>query len=248
MRILAQHQPAYLPWLGMLHKASVADVFVIMDDVQYLRREFQNRNRIKVGDGRWTWLTVPVDLRSSPSLLIRDVLIKQPEPGARAWNLHHWTALKTSYANAPYFGEYRAFFEWLWLDQRWERLTDLNVAVLRQALTWFGIKTELLLASDQQFTGKGSDLIMDQAVRLEADILFAGQLGVNYLDVPAFTAAGIDVVFQDYRHNPYPQRFGGFMSHLSFVDLLFNCGPDAAEIALTNNITRDDLCRLHSIR
>ncbi|CAN5369289.1 WbqC family protein [soil metagenome] len=232
----------------MLHKASVADVFVIMDDVQYLRREFQNRNRIKVGDERWTWLTVPVDLRSSPSSRICDVLIKQPEPGARAWNLNHWTALKTSYANAPYFTRYREFFEWLWLDQHWERLADLNIAILRQALSWFGITTELVLATGRHFTGRGSDLVMDQAVRLDADLLFAGQLGVNYLDVPAFTAAGVEIVFQDYQHNPYPQRFGKFMSHLSFVDLLFNCGPDAAEIALANNTTREDLCRLRSTR
>ncbi|HSJ06475.1 MAG TPA: WbqC family protein [Longimicrobiales bacterium] len=239
--ILAQHQPAYLPWLGLLHKVSVADVFVIMDDVQYLKREFQNRNRVKTGQGQAAWLTVPVDLRASESRRICDIRIKRPDPGERPWYVRHWATLRTSYANAPHFGEYAGFFEHVLLGQRWERLVDLNLAILHQAFEWFGITTRTVLATTVGFTGRKSDLILEQAARLDADMVFAGELGRNYIDVPAFSRSGVRVVFQEYRHPEYPQLFGGFVSRMSFVDLLFNCGPDAARIAFSGNVSREEL-------
>jgi hypothetical protein len=241
--ILAQHQPAYLPWLGLLHKARVADVFVVMDDVQYLKREFQNRNRVKVGPGASAWLSVPLDLRGSPSRRIADVRIKETDPGARPWFVRHWATLRTSYSSAPYFREYSGFFEWILLGQRWDRLVDLNLAILRQAFEWFGIDTEVVLASSRGFMGRKSDLILEQAVTLGADLVFAGAMGRDYLELSDFREAGVGVVFQDYRHPEYPQRFGDFLPRMSFVDLLFNCGPDAPRIAFEGNVGKEELWR-----
>jgi hypothetical protein len=62
---------------------------------------------------------------------------------------------------------------------------------------------------------------------VEADIFYEGSSGKNYLDLPKFAAADIRVIFQEYQCQPYPQLFGEFISHLSAVDLLFNCGPDS---------------------
>ena len=58
--MVAAHQPAYLPWLGYLAKIAAADLFVVMDDLQYEAQNFQNRNRIKTGTGP-AWITVPVE-------------------------------------------------------------------------------------------------------------------------------------------------------------------------------------------
>jgi hypothetical protein len=241
-RIVSGHQPAYLPWLGLLHKASLADVFIYMDDVQYLEADWQNRNRIKVSKDAWTWLTVPVDLKGSPSRRISDILIKQESgrPEER-WNLRHWRALQTSYARAPYFEQYRGFFQTLLLERSWERLSDLNLAILRQAFEWFGIRTELVIASQQGFTGRKSDLVLEHALRFNAGTVITGTMGRDYIDVPSFSERRIRVVFQDYRHPTYEQRFGTFISHLSFVDLLFNCGPRSAEMAFAGNLGRSDL-------
>ena len=56
--ILAAHQPHYLPWLGYLDKMAKADVFVVMDDLQYERENFQNRQKLKLNNGP-AWISVP---------------------------------------------------------------------------------------------------------------------------------------------------------------------------------------------
>jgi len=241
-RIVSGHQPAYLPWLGLLHKASLADVFVYMDDVQYLEGDWQNRNRIKVAEKTASWLTVPVDLKKSPSRRICDILIKQEDCREEdRWNARHWKTIRTSYGRAEFFEKYCGFFEALLLGQHWERLADLNIAILRKAFEWFEIDTELIVGSEQGFSGRKSDLVLEHAVQFNADVIVTGILGKQYIDTSSFEAKGIHVVFQDYHHPEYPQRFGPFLSHLSFIDLIFNCGPRSREIAFAGNIGKHDL-------
>lgn len=239
MKIVSGHQPVYLPWLGLIHKASLADVFVFMDDVQYLSGDWNNRNQIKTAQGGKAWLTVPVDLKGSESLLLKDILIRH-DP-AKDWQESHWRSLKLAYGKAPFFGEYAPFFEDFYLGRRWERLSDLNLALLRQVFAWFGIRAELIIASGQGFKGRKSDLVLEHGTRFGAEVVLTGTHGKGYIDVEAFREKGLRVVFQEYAHPVYPQRFGDFVSHLAFVDLLFQHGPESRGICLGGNITREDL-------
>jgi hypothetical protein len=239
MKVVSGHQPAYLPWLGLLHKASLADVFVYMDDVQYLVGDWNNRNQVKTSEGRRTWLTVPVDLKHSSSRLLKDIAIHRD--AGHDWQAIHWKTLQLAYGKAPYFRQYASFFEGLYEGTRWERLAELDLAILRQAFAWFGVEAEVVIGSTQGFVGRKSDLVLEHGVRFGADVVVTGAMGRDYIDVAAFSAKGIRVVFQDYRHPVYPQRFGDFVPHLSFVDLLFNAGPGARAICLGDNIRREDL-------
>ncbi|MFA6316412.1 MAG: WbqC family protein [Elusimicrobiota bacterium] len=244
MKVVSGHQPVYLPWLGLLHKASLADVFIQMDDVQYLEKDWNNRNKIKTSQGKEQWLTVPVDLKSSASNLLKDIRIfQEPGPVARRWQARHWTALQSCYGKAPFFAQYRPFFEDLYLGRTWESLAELNLAILKQAFAWFNVSAEIVLASTQGFTGKKSDLVLEHAVRFKADVVVTGALGKDYIREDDFRAKGVRVRFQDYKHPTYEQRFGGFLPRLSFVDLLFQHGPASPEIAFAENWTREDLCR-----
>lgn len=245
--VVSGHQPAYLPWLGLLHKASLADVFVYMDDVQYLERDWNNRNRIKTPQGGAQWLTVPVDRKNSASDVLKDIRIADEQVApARSWQARHWRAISQVYGKAPHFGAFRGFFEWLYLEKRWERLSDLNLAILRQVFEWFGIGVKLVVASGLGFTGKKSDLVLEHGLRFKADVVLTGVNGAEYIDTDAFAAHGIGVEFQNYEHPVYEQPFGGFVSHLSFIDLLMNHGPQAREICMAGNLTREELCRRHS--
>lgn len=247
MKVISGHQPVYLPWLGLIHKASLADVFIFMDDVQYLTQDWNNRNNIKSAQGKAQWLTVPVDLKKSSSMLLKDIQIAaHVGDSKKSWNNIHWLSLKSSYGKAPFFKEYSAFFEWLYLEKKWELLSDLNLAIFKQMLEWFSIKTEIIMGSEQNFTRAKSDLVLEHGERFKADIVLTGMHGKDYIRVQDFEEKGLKVVFQEYRHPQYEQRFGPFVSHLSFVDLLFNHGPAARDICLSNNLTRDDLCQLHS--
>ena len=248
MKIVTGHQPVYLPWLGLIHKASLSDVFIYMDDVQYLVRDWNNRNLVKTAQGKPIWLTVPVDLKHSPSHTLKDILIASDHgPLHKTWHYKHWMTLKTLYARAPYFKDYAPFFEWLYLEKKWERLDDLNLTLLKKIFEWFRLDTQIVVASEVGFTGVKSDLVLEHGVRYNADIVLTGMYGKDYIDVQKFENRGIKVVFQDYNHPIYEQRVPGEFFHLSFVDLLFIYGPQSRDICFSNNITREDLCRMTAV-
>jgi len=110
--ICAIHQPQYLPWLGYFDKIDRADVFVLLDTVQYKKNEWQNRNRIKTATGA-QWLTVPVCYHYPE--LIKDVTINNRE----RWAHKHQQALRTNYAKAPYWEYLTSFWHQLW-EVTWE--------------------------------------------------------------------------------------------------------------------------------
>jgi hypothetical protein len=225
--ILTAHQPVYLPWLGLFHKIALAETFVSFDAVQYLPKDWNNRNKIKTSAGP-KWLTVPVLRKGYLDKPFHAIEINNAEP----WRRKHWRALATSYAKAPHFDDHAAFFEEVYARD-WQYLTELDEHLLRWFLEVLGIETRFLKASEQSFQGAKSELVLDMCRQLGADAYVFGALGRDYADVDAFEAAGVRVAFQDYRHPTYPQLHGDFVPYLSIVDLLFNCGPRSREILMS---------------
>ena len=90
---VAIHQPQYLPWLGFFDKMDQADVFVLLDDVQYKKNEWQNRNKIRTSE-TWQWLTVPIIGKFGQ--MIKDVKINDLEP----WRAKHIKAIEYNYSHA----------------------------------------------------------------------------------------------------------------------------------------------------
>ena len=119
------HQPEHLPWLGFFDKMRQCDVLVLLDTVQFARRDFQNRNRIKSASGA-IWLTVPVVSKGKVDQAIEDVEIVKDQ----GWRRKCWNAMHHNYRNATYFADHRPFFEELY-EREWTRLVDLNVAGIR---------------------------------------------------------------------------------------------------------------------
>ncbi|MBO0529858.1 hypothetical protein EXQ38_07935 [Clostridium botulinum] len=123
--ILTAHQPVYLPWLGLFHKIALSDVYCFFDDVQYLRRDWNNRNKIKTSNGD-IWLTVPVLSKGHMEKSIKDIEINNTID----WRKKHWRAIYTSYKKAPYFSKYADFFEELY-KKEWYYLVELNEYMLK---------------------------------------------------------------------------------------------------------------------
>ncbi len=219
---VAIHQPQYLPWLGYFDKMDRADVFVLLDNVQYKKNEFINRNRIKSAAG-WQWLTVPVRFHFPER--IDQVAI---HAGVN-WRHQHAQALLTNYGRAPYFTSYRPFFDDL-LSRPWERLCDLNAHAVRGLAELLGIRREMPLASAWALGEDPTGRLVDICRRVGADTYLSGAGGQDYLDLSQFEAAGIRVEFQAFEHPAYPQRFGPFEPFMSVVDLLFNCGEESLEV------------------
>lgn len=241
MIIVSGHQPVYLPWLGLLHKAALADRFVFMDDVQYLRQDWNNRNKIRTPDG-WHWLTAPVALKASASDRIKDIRLSHEGWGSKGhWQADHFSSFHRNYARAPYWGDHGPWLESFYLSQCWESLADMNRRMLDYLLQAFGIATEIVVASDMGFTGRKSDLVLDHASRLGAGAVVTGALGRDYIVVNDFRRLGVHVWFQQYEHPVYAQRWPGFEPFMCAFDLLLNHGPHSREILMRGNAQRADV-------
>jgi hypothetical protein len=219
-------QPSYLPWIGYFEQIQSVDIFVFLDDVQYTR-DWRNRNRIKTSTGP-QWLTVPVHASDAGGILpVSHVRICRD----RHWPAKHQRALRQHYGACPWFKPYSPGLFAL-LQQPWSLLCELNIAVIRWMCECFGIATPMARASELRLPadckrGKNEHLIAIMTA-LGATRFYEGAAGRNYIDAGLFASHGLEVVFQNHIPRPYPQRYGSFVSHLSAIDLLFNCGPEAA--------------------
>jgi hypothetical protein len=220
--IIAVHQPQYLPWLGYFDKIDKAEFFCFLDNVQYKKNEWQNRNRIKTASG-WQWLTVPVLYRFPQK--IDTVRINNQVN----WQKKHLQALITNYSKAPFFDAFISFFEQVYTKQ-WELLADLNIYLVQQIIEMLNLEKKTVVnASELQLREDPTDRLIDICQTLGADTYLSGPNGANYMDLERFRKKGIRVALQDFHHPRYPQLYGDFQSHLSIVDLLFNCGPNGIE-------------------
>jgi WbqC-like protein len=229
--IVAAHQPHYLPWLGYLDKVAKCDVFVVMDDLQYEAQNYQNRNRIKINHGPH-WLTVPL-LSGARTDRICDKRIDNTGSGGR----HHWQhrarrTFDVHYRRAPHFARYARELDDIY-TRRWDRLLDLDLQMLDLARSWLGITVPIVRASSLGLRAQKTERIVSMCEALGASTYLSGRGGsMAYLDVPLLTRAGVAAIWQQFQHPVYPQRYpnAGFVSHLAFLDMLFNCGPSSAAL------------------
>lgn len=211
------HQPQFLPWLGYLDKIARADLFVVLDQVQFKKQEWQNRNRIRTSH-EWQWLTVPVLQRFGQRI---DEVRVNPQVD---WRRQHLRALTMHYAKAPYRDVALAGLQSLY-EADWERLVDLNLAVIRWLLETFHIRTPIRLASELSSRDHPTDRLIDICRELGAVSYLAGPGAVHYLDRPRFEASGLRLELQQFRHPRYAQCYDPFIAGMSALDLLMMEGP-----------------------
>lgn len=235
--ILTAHQPVYLPWLGLFHKIAISDGFCYFDDVQYQIKDFNGRNKIKTAAGP-IWLTVPVKAKGYRDKKIREIEIDNSQD----WRNKHFKSIYINYKKTPFFSNYADFFEDTY-KKKWQYLTDLNEYMLKWFLKELGIKVKYSKASELNFQGYKSDLVVDMCKKLKADLYIFGALGKGYAKEEDFTQKGVKIYFQDYKHPVYPQFNGEFVPYMSIIDLLFNCGNKSLEILMQENITKEELIK-----
>ena len=214
-------QPGYLPWLGFFDQFRRADVFVYYDDLQYDKHGWRNRNRIKTQAGA-QWLTVPVRHSGLGLPRIVDVEIDQRTPWARK----HVTSIRQAYARAPFLARYLPELEEI-VQQAWERLVDLDLAVTAAMCRWFGLSRTVVRSSQLDVRGEQSERLVRLCQRFGARRYVSGNAAQEYLDTAMFEREGIRVEWQNFVHPTYPQQHGEFVPYLSAIDLLLNCGDEA---------------------
>ena len=230
--VLTAHQPVYLPWLGLFQKIQASDFFCFFDIVQYQKKDFNNRNKIKTMNGEM-WLSVPVETKGYLDKKINDIKIIED-----GWRRKHYKSIYFAYEKSNFFDEYIGDIEKIIFNGKQEFLTDLNFDILIFLLRSLNITTPIVKASDYNFSGHKSDLVLDMCTTLNADSYIFGEQGRNYADINSFSQKNINVLFQDYQHPEYAQLYGEFSPYMSVIDLIFNLGPDSLDV-LTNNQSPD---------
>ena len=212
--ICAIHQPQYLPYLGFFDKMCKSDVFVLLDDCQFKKNEWQNRNRIRTKDG-WQWLTVPVIQRFGQS--IKEVKINN----ATNWKHKHLQSLIINYTKAHYFKDYIEFFNESY-RREWNYLVDINIHFISYLKEAFNINTRLMRSSELNVHSQATDRLIEICEKVRADTYLSGPGAKEYLEMEKFNY--IRLVFQEFEPQIYQQQFEGFIPFLSSIDYLFNCG------------------------
>jgi hypothetical protein len=226
--IVAAHQPNFIPWLGYFDKMRKADVFVTVDHVQMERQSFQNRTRIKTGEGV-RWITVPVVQESRDERLL-EKRIDNSRAGRFRWERKMALTLKYAYQSAPHYAEYEPILAGI-LERPWERLSELNHALIDFCRGALMIRTPIVKSSEMKISGTKSEMVLNMCRELGAHAYLSGAgASRGYLDVAAFERAGVEVLWQEFRHPQYEQRppAAPFTEKLSALDLLFNCGSESA--------------------
>ncbi len=228
--IVSTYQPFFSPFPAFFYKAHLSDLMVILDDVQFpLGTTWISRNRFKNDQGN-LWITIPVWKKGLGLQKISQVRICYEGN----WRKKHLASLKTSYANAPYFGEHLDVVEEMF-SARFEKLVDLNLMIIQYLKKHLRIDTPLILDSDLGISAKGNKLLIEICRKVRASNYLAQAATKKYLHATLFADAGIELNFFRPPSPVYPQLWEDFIPDLSAFDLLFNCGPKSHEILCGSN-------------
>lgn len=230
MTKIAISQPTYLPWLGYFEQIAKADYFVFLDVVQYERRSWQSRNRIKDFSDQPFWLTVPVAAHERDTTIIGDIQIAQQKAN---WQRKHLSSIKTYLAKTPHVAEVTELLDSIY-QQRFTKLVDLNIALITAVCTKLGIRTTLLRASELNVSGNKADLLLQIIRQLDGTQYFANQGSRVYLEQEEerFIEHGVGISFQQWQHPVYRQKGSQFVSHLAWPDAVSYLGFDASALNL----------------
>lgn len=215
-------QSNYIPWKGYFDAINLVDVCVLYDDMQYTKRDWRNRNKIKTPQGL-QWLSIPVEVKGKFFQPINETLISDPN-----WAIDHWKSIQNNYGKAPFFKAYKPFFEDLYLGCTETHLSLINYRFIKAICDLLEIKTPIRWSSEFELKGDKTEKLLNICVDLGASAYYSGPAAKDYMDLALFSQKNIKVKWLEYSGYPeYPQLFGNFEHGVSIIDLIFNTGSDA---------------------
>lgn len=219
-------QPTYLPWLGYFEMIDSVDMYVIFDHVQFVRKSWQQRNRIKTANGVVT-LTVPVT-KEKRETRICDIDISYNNENMLE---KHWQTISFAYSKSKYFNQYRETFEKIY-SKKFIKLQDLNIEIIKNILDILDIKKHIVFSSELNLNKKidKTEAIVTLCKKLGITYLYDAKGAEEFIDTSLFAKEDIVIEFQNYSHPKYFQLWGEFVPYLSTIDLLFNEGEKSLKI------------------
>jgi hypothetical protein len=222
-------QPFYLFLRKHFHLLKRADIYVFMDDTQFVKNSHHNRNRIKSSQG-YTWLTVPVLHRFGQ--LIFEVELDNK----KNWRKKHWESIKQAYSKAPYFSQYKNFFEEVY-SKEWDKLSSLNIFLIKEISKFLNIcNTKFINLSELNILNDNpTQRLIDICENLGATNYIIGTKAKDYMEEWRWEKTNVNLEYYEPEYKPYPQLHGNFLDNCAIIDLLFNCGPESGKYIWGND-------------
>jgi WbqC-like protein family len=215
-------QSNYIPWKGYFDLINSVDEFILFDDMQYTRRDWRNRNKIKTPQGT-VWLTIPVHVKGKYFQKIRETTISDAH-----WQASHWKSIQQFYAKAAYFDRYREALQETYLGCEEKSLSMINFRFLGVLCDLLGIKTRFSWSMQYAMSEGKTERLVSLCKQAGATTYISGPAARDYLQPELFEREGIELAYFDYTAYPeYHQLFPPFVHDVSVIDLLLNEGPRA---------------------
>ena len=217
MKKIAISQSNYIPWKGYFDLINRVDEFILYDDVQYTRRDWRNRNKIKTYTGT-QWLTIHVDVKGKYFQKINETKIND-----KYWPVKHWQQIKHNYAKAQNFKKYKDIFEELYLSCKEEYLSEINHKFIIAINQILGIKTKIRFSSEFKIPGDQTEKLINICKQCNATVYISGPAAKSYLDEQLANKENILVEWMNYEnYKEYEQLYPPFEHGVTILDLIFN--------------------------
>ena len=223
MKTIMIRQPGYMPNIGFFKKIEYSDIFVFLDDTQFSKDSFDNRNKIKTKSTS-KWISVPLK-RPVFKKKLNQVIISYDTD----WIKSHTDLIYQNYKDAPYFSSYWNEIKKI-LEQKSNLLIDLNLNLISYFLKILQINTTTIKSSELKITKTKTQRLIDICAQLNASCYISGIGGKNYVDESLFKNSDIKLTYENSIHPNYNQIHGNFMKNMSIIDLIFNEGEKSSEI------------------
>lgn len=216
-------QSNYIPWKGYFDGINLVDELILYDDMQYTKRDWRNRNQIQTKEGL-AWLSIPVEVKGKFSQKISETRISEEN-----WANKHWQTLWHNYKKAPFFDLYAEAIEKQY-KQPYVFLSEVNRAFIELINSFLGITTPIRWSSEFELAEERNERLIHICRQTQASDYYSGPAAQAYMDMEAFTQAGLKVHWFKYGGYPeYPQLYQPFSHSVTILDLLFNTGPEAPQ-------------------
>lgn len=202
------------------------------EDVDFTKRDWRTRNKIKTPEGE-VWLSIPVK-KSSRGTKIYEIEISQETN----WQEKHYQTIVQYYKKAKFFSEYKWLLDKIYLEKKWENLSEFNIYVNTLIARELGIKTEFINSKDLETNGTKDDKLIEIIKKLDGDFYLSGPAAKDYIVNEKFKKEKIELAYIEYKYPEYTQLYGEFNHYITILDVLFNCGKEAPKYIFTGNIEK----------
>ena len=213
------HQPNFLPWIGYFSKIYQSDIFIFLDDVQFIKTGSNYTNRVAINIlGTSQFITIPIKRGSGVQKINKTKFLNEK------WKRKMIGTLQANYAKAPYFQEHKEFV-WELINFEADDLASYNINAIEAIAKELKFNTKFIRSSNFNIKSKSTQRLIELIRKVDGDIYLSGKGGDVYQEHTMYRDTNIDVIYNEIPNFEYTQpNVEEFIVGLSIIDSIFNMG------------------------